>query len=30
VEVAVNLFAAWLLGGSTEMEIGETEVIAEG
>lgn len=30
VEVAVNLVAAWLRGGSTEIEIGETEVIAEG
>jgi DNA mismatch endonuclease (patch repair protein) len=29
VEVAVNLLAAWLRNGSTEIEIGETELVAE-
>jgi DNA mismatch endonuclease, patch repair protein len=29
VEVAVNLLAAWLRSGSTEIEIGETELVAE-
>ena len=30
VEMAANLLAAWLCGGANEIEIGETEVVAEG